>query len=337
MRTTSGPPLERLGFIALLRLAPWGQGILPHERTFPQAKADRLALLKATGMQDNPIFALFPDAQGEARRLITAWLAREPDAVYRDDDGVLHELWATSDPDQHTALAALLSARNLYIADGHHRYETALAYQAWRREQAGHPREAQPYDDTLVYLTPMDDPGAVILPAHRLVTFGRFSHPDLLTALAADFEMMPLADDNALIETLQTLPAGTPSFGLVLDQAPPVLLRLRPHADQQARLLAAHPASVAALPAAILQTLVLGPCFGISPDPQTQKAQLQFEPRASVAVEHVRAGRVQAALLTTATSMAQLRAIADAGQAAPPKATYFYPKLPSGLVLNQIE
>ncbi len=331
-----GRATERRGCIAQLRLAPWGQGILPHERTFPQAKADRLALLKATGLHDSPIFTLFQDDDGAVRQRLAFGQARPPDATYRDDRDDRHDLWRLSEPDLIADLTRLLAERTLYVADGHHRYETALAYQVWRREQTGDASSDQPHDFCLAYFAAMEDPGTVILPTHRLVTHGRrIDFDPLLQALALDFDLLPFADDKALISVLDRCLPGEPVFGLILDAQAPYLLRLRPHSAQRQVLLAAHPAEVAATPVAILQTLVLGPYFGVSVDPQTQKAQLQFEPNAAIAADHVRRGRALAALLTTPTSIAQLQTLADAGHVTPPKATYFYPKLPSGLVFSQ--
>jgi uncharacterized protein (DUF1015 family) len=330
-----GRAAERRGFIGQLRLAAWGQGILPHERTFPQAKADRLALLKATGLHDSPIFTVFQDRGGEVGRILTAAQKQPPAAAYRDDHGDVHELWRGDDPDLIAHLTALMQERTLYVADGHHRYETALAYQVWRQQEGGGEAAGRGADYCLAYFAAMEDPGLVILPTHRLVMCkGRVEAEPLLAALEADFDLLSLADEAELIAELERHLAGAAVFGLVLQNLPPYLLRLRPHPAQQRVLLADHPAPVAALPVAILQSLVLGPYFGVSADPQTQKAQLQFEPDAASAAAHVRAGRAAAALLTRPTSLIQLRRLADAGCVAPPKATYFYPKLPSGLVFS---
>lgn len=336
-RLANGQIAERRGLIAHLRLAPWGDGIFPHERTFPQAKADRLALLKAAGLHDSPIFTLFRDEDGEVGRALIAAQTRPPEAGYRDDNGDRHELWRADDPDLVAYLVGHLQDRTLYVADGHHRYETALAYQFWRRQQVGDAGDGQAYDYCLAYFAAMEDPGMVILPTHRLVMQGRrMDLGQLLDLLAADFDLLPFASDMELIASLEAHPVGAAVFGLVLDGLPPYLLRLRPHPAQRRLLLAEHPAPVADLPVAILQTLVLGPCFGISSDPQMQKSQLQFEPNAAAAAGSVRNGRARAALLTRPTSMAQLRDLADAGCVAPPKATYFYPKLPSGLVFSRV-
>ena len=228
-----------------------------------------------------------------------------------------------------------MSTHVLYVADGHHRYETALAYQSWRRYQEDNPVVGRPYDYCLAYFASMDDPGTVILPTHRLVTHGRRSDSGhLVASLGADFDVLPFADDEALITTLASRPAGEATFGLIVENGAPCLLRLRPSDHQRALLQAEYGPVVAGLPVAVLQALVLGPCFGVSSDPQTQKAQLQFEPDAGVAAAHVRAGRAQAALLTTPTGMDQLAAVADSGTVAPPKATYTHTHTACGIGLQ---
>jgi uncharacterized protein (DUF1015 family) len=332
-RLPDGQVLERRGLIAALRLAPWGEGIFPHERTFPQAKADRLALLKAIGLEDSPIFTLTPDPDGALRDHLQTAMARSPDLVYHDGEGTRHALWQETNPSLVSALCRLLADRPLYVADGHHRYETALAYRVWQQEQAP---TGDAHDNCLAYVAALEDPGVIILPTHRLIVQAPGLDPERLFAdLAADFDRVPLATDEALIATLGREPPGTPVFGLILPGIAPQLLRLRPHPAQRRVLLAAYPEPVAALPTAVLQALILGPHFGIPDNPAVQKKLLRFTADARTALAQVREGLAAAAVLTTPTSLAQLRTLADAGCVAPPKSTYFYPKLPSGLVFYQ--
>lgn len=334
-RLPDGGERERRGLIAALRLAPWGEGILPHERTFPQAKADRLALLKAIGLEDSPIFTLAPDPDGALRDHLRTAMARPPDRVYHDEEGTRHALWQETDPALIAALCHRLADRTLYVADGHHRYETALVYQVWRQEQISTAADAE-HDFCLAYVAALEDPGVVILPTHRLLVHAPPFDPErFLAALAADFDRVPLADDEALVAAIGSEAPGAPVFGLILAGMAPQLLRLRPHPAQRRVLLAAYPEPVAALPTAILQALILGPHFGIGSDPAIQKTQLRFTADARAAVAHVRTGRGPAAVLTTPTSPEQLRRLADARCVAPPKSTYFYPKLPAGLVFYQ--
>lgn len=361
-----GCTATRSGLIFRLRLAPWGEGILPHERTFPAAKADRLALTIATGAQGSPIFLLYSDPAGAALASMEAAAGqRAADACYRDEDGVEHELWAVTDAAALAGLTAALAPKTFYLADGHHRYETALSYQRWRRggglpaapapapltSWQGVPRftpippappaAPQPFDAAWVYATAMEDPGLTILPTHRCIhDLPGFDAEQLLAGLRRDFVVTPLEDEDALktLDFFGRSPTSGTSFTLLLPGQPAgYLLEMRADPATIARLHADYPPTVAAVDVAALQSLALGPLLGIDPDPTELKRFVAFTPNTSEAMEGVRAGRYQAAFLVHATPLAQLQAVSDAGEVMPPKATYFYPKLPAGLVINCVE
>ncbi len=368
-RLPDGQEATRAGLIFRLRLAPWGEGILPHERTFPAAKADRLALTMATGAQCSPIFLLYADPAGAAQAPLTAAAAgRQPDAAYCDSDGVEHTLWAVTEPAALAAAAAALETKTFYIADGHHRYETALNYQRWRRggglpdvpapaplsswqelpnsAQAGPapPDAAQPFDTAWVYAACLEDPGVAILPTHRcLHDLPGIESARLLAGLDEHFIVTPVEED-ATLKTLdffgRSPTSGTSgtTFALALSGQPGgYRLELRDDPATRARLLADYPPAVAAVDVAVLQSLALGPLLGIDADPTELKRFVAFTPSAAEAIDGVRAGRYQAAFLVHSTPLAQLQAVSDADQVMPPKATYFYPKLPAGLLINCLE
>jgi uncharacterized protein (DUF1015 family) len=359
----------RSGMIFRLRLAPWGEGILPHERTFPAAKADRLALTIATGAQCSPIFLLYSDPAGQAQGPVAAAAERQaPDGVYRDQDGVEHTLWAVTDPAALAAATAALEPKTFYIADGHHRYETALNYQRWRRggglpdapapvplrRWQGVPNYAPippappdapgaplPFDTAWVYAACIDDPGLAILATHRCIhDLPGFDAEGLLAGLAEHFVVTPVEDDAALkkLDFFGRSPTSGTAFALLLPGQPGgYLLEMRDDPATAARLHADYPPVVAAVDVAALQSLALGPLLGIDPDPAQLKRFMAFTPSSAEAIEGVRASRYQAAFLVNPTPLAQLQAVSDAGQVMPPKATYFYPKLPAGLVINYLE
>jgi uncharacterized protein (DUF1015 family) len=361
-----GQAATRSGLIFRLRLAPWGDGILPHERTFPAAKADRLALTIATGAQCSPIFLLYSDPAGQAQAPLAAVAEqRAPDAVYNDDDGVKHVLWAMTEPAALAAVTAALEPKTFYIADGHHRYETALNYQRWRR--GGGPPDApaptplsgwqgvpnyvptpppppaalHPFDAAWVYAACMEDLGVAILPTHRCIyDLSDIDAGRLLAGLEQHFVVTPVEDEAALkkLDFFRRSPTSETTFALALPGEPgSFLLQLRDDPATTARLHADYPPVVAAVDVAVLQSLVLGPLLGIDADPAGMKRFVAFTPSAVEAVEGVRAGRFQAAFLVNPTPLAQLQAVSDAGEVMPPKATYFYPKLPAGLVINCLE
>jgi uncharacterized protein (DUF1015 family) len=358
-----GQAATRSGLIFRLRLAPRGRGILPHERTFPAAKADRLALTIATGAQCSPIFLLYSDPEGQAQTPVAAAAERRaPDAVYRDEDGVEHTLWAVTDPAALAAATAALEPKTFYIADGHHRYETALNYQRWRRggglpaapapaplsSWQGVPSYAPippappeiplPLDTAWVYAACIEDPGLAILATHRCIhDLPGFDAERLLAGLAEHFVVTPVEDAAALekLDFFGRSPTSRSAFALLLPGQPGgYLLEMRDDPATTARLYADYPPVAAAVDVAALQSLVLGPLLGIDADPAGLKRFVAFTPNAAEAVEGVRAGRYQAAFLVDPTPLAQLQAVSDAGEVMPPKATYFYPKLPAGLVIN---
>lgn len=357
-----GRTATRRGLVFRLLATPWGEGVLPHERTFPTAKADRLALLIATGSQCSPIFLLYSDPAGEAQAPILAEAAeRPPEAVYCDDEGVEHRLWAVTAPEAIAAAAATLASRTFYVADGHHRYETALNYRRWRRTGAlpamsapppltaweqlpGFDRglqepspDPQPFDYAWVYAARLEDPGLIILPTHRCVhSVAGFDAHALLNGLRRYFTVSPAPDEAMLEAALAQAAPTVPRFGLALPGAR-YLLELQPSAEATALLHAAHHPTVAAVDVAVLQTLVLGPLLGIASDPAQMKEHVAFTPSAAEALKGLAAGRYQAVFLVNPTPLSQLQAVSEAGQVMPPKATYFYPKLPSGLVINVLD
>lgn len=355
---------SRTGLIARLRLAPWGEGILRHERTFPAAKADRLALTIATRSQFSPIFALYSDPSGDVQAVLHAACHRPPDSVLNDDDGVSHALWAVTEQDCLEATAAALAERTFYIADGHHRYETALNYQRFRRtgvlpdspppnplssweavpgyRQGAGTRpggQLEAFDYTWSYFACMEDPGVSILPTHRCVHgVDGFDAQKLMEHLRVRFDLMRVADDHALLDALHQFPSGEHAYALVLPgDRPGYLLRLRPDARIAELLHKADHPTVAAIDVAALQTLVFEPLLGIGRDVNAQKRHLRTLPGSFQAIAEARAGICQAVFLVNPTTLEQLRTASEAGQVMPPKATYFYPKLPSGLVINCVE
>ncbi len=361
-----GRPATRSGMVFRLRLAPWGQGILPHERTFPAAKADRLALTIAAGAQCSPIFLLYSDPAGQAQGpMVAAADQRAPDAVYCDEEGVEHALWAVTDPAALAAATGVLEPKTFYVADGHHRYETALSYQRWRRggglpdapapaplsSWQGVPNYAPmppappeislPFDTAWVYAACIEDPGLAILPTHRCIhDLPGFDGERLLAGLDEHFVVTPVEDAAAIEKPgfFRRNPVSGTTFTLLLPGEPTgYLLEMRDDPATAARLHVDYPPVVAAVDVAALQSLALGPLLGIDADPAQLKRFVAFTPSAAEAIDGVRAGRYQAAFLVNPTPLAQLQAVSDAGEVMPPKATYFYPKLPAGLVINCLE
>jgi uncharacterized protein (DUF1015 family) len=302
----------RDGVLCRLRLEPFSSGIVrPHERTFPGPKADRLAVLRATGAHLSPIFGLYARPGERIADVLGAAAASAPEVEITDDAGHAHRLWRITDSAAIARFAAALAGETIFIADGHHRYETALAY---RDEQGGAGATAY----VLAFLANMEEDGLVILPTHRLVRGPlRLGAAALEAALCRVGRVEPLA-------TGVPRPAG--AIDVVL---PDRRLRVHPGPDARAAL-APLPPAVRALDVAVLHGAILGPLLGVAAD------ALAFTHDDAEAVAAVETGQAAAAFLLNPPSVAAVRAVCLAGELMPEKSTYFYPKLASGLVFDLV-
>ncbi len=298
--TIGGARATRRGIFVALRLHPLDEGVvLPHEHTFPKAKADRLELMQATHANTSPIFGLAEI--GSAVSALTPFAHEIARAAVDEDE---HRLAWVTNPDAVAAFAAALRDTRVYIADGHHRYETALAY------ADGTPRDS-PERFTLVSLTALDDPGVRILATHRLVRGHRAA---LDKAVAAAFDASSI-DAGALGDT-------QPGIVLARDGR---FTRLEPKAGADRSRM---PAAWRELPVALAEELLLRAA-------RDAGADVTYEHDAARVIAQAR-GDVSAVLLR-AISPATLRAVSDAGERMPQKTTYFYPKVPAGLVIRTLE
>ena len=300
--SVGGASATRRGVFVALRLhAPEEGVVLPHEHTFPKAKADRLELLRATRLNTSPIFGLVDDAKAVA--------ALEPsahDVAKASADGSEHRLrWVTS-PDAVAAFTDALREARVYIADGHHRYETALTYADERRAPADAPERF-----VLTSLTSLDDPGVRIFSTHRLV---RGASSALDAAAARSFERSPV--DRGALGDVQ------PGIVLVHDGR---FSRLEPRADADRSRM---PSAWRDLPVALAEELLLK-------DVRAAGAEVEYEHDTDRAIAGAR-GDVTAVLIR-AVEPATLRAVSDAGERMPQKTTYFYPKVPAGLVIRPVD
>ncbi len=326
---------ERIGFIAAVRLQPWGQGIHPHEHTRASDRADRLRHMQALSAQMSPVFGLFSDPQGEVEPLLSC--PGDPLLAETQIDGVTHSFWRITDPQTLAALQSFLAPREIVIADGHHRYETALAYQTERRAAEGDPAEIRPYDYVMMYLTRAEAPGLTILPTHRLLLGEEAVDEEaLLHALHTDFELRPLWDKARWRQALAEAAQGSVALGLVLPHMGTFVLRLR----DAARLAAAAPEAppeLRSLDVTILQKLILEPLMDISAESLAAGERVHYTIDAHQAIAAVARGEAQAAFLLNPTSVQQVWQAACHGLTMPQKSTYFYPKLLTGLVFRPLD
>jgi uncharacterized protein (DUF1015 family) len=326
---------EVRGILARLRLEPWGPAIRPHEHTMPGPKADRLGLLRATQAQLSPILVLYHDPSERYESLIERPVLEEWRA--RDGDGLLHRAAVVADD---RGLAAYLSRRRLVIADGHHRYETALAYQAEVRSGRA-ARSAEPgalaADWMMVVLVNAARESLEIRPTHRLLrTVDAERLRSVLRGPDPLFQAVPVAPE-ALGERLADLQdADAAVFGVLLDGEGWLVIGDR---DVAAERMRREPGSAPArrLDLTLLHAALLGDRLGISADAVAAGDTLAYTRSEADARGRVARGEAAAAILVRPTRLEDLTAVAAAGDVMPQKSTYFYPKLLTGLVFYPLE
>ena len=323
---------RRLAFFAAVSLSPWeARTVLPHEVTLATPKADRTALLEATRANISPIYALCDAGLPGVAALLGVAAERPPDVEVTDQAGECHRLWTVPDPGLLSALTHDLAARPLYIADGHHRYETALAY----ARKHGDTRDPEGAGYVLMAITPVDDPGLLVLPTHRLLRdleSGRLedalAHLNDVFAVRVIDDVPPAASLLvALAEAAQDRPFGLYTPGLAR------LLRARPSSG--AAMQSVEPA-LRTLDVALLQQLFFEELLGLTPDDLRRQRYVDYTRDADEALRLVDDGSHQAAVLLNAAPPTAVLEIARAGAQMPQKSTYFYPKLATGLVLRRL-
>ena len=325
-----GSARTRTGFFARVRVEEYGPGrIRPHERTHPGPKEDRLNLTRATRANLSPIFSLFPDASGGARETLGQVTEEEPFDEATDADGTRNTLWRVADPDRIAALQGALADAELLIADGHHRYETARVY----ADEIGGEGE---HRYVLMLLVALEDPGLLIFPTHRLLT-GLKDDTEKQIAIRdtarRDFDIDELSDPRELEP-----PAGNDrvSFGYMdsfFKRPFRFTLKDQSIADEA---LAGMPAPYRRLDTAVLEAIVLRGALHMSEDDISHLRGLDYSKNLDDAIERVESGAADAGFFMRATPVEQVREVAATGESMPPKSTYFYPKVPTGLVFNPL-
>jgi uncharacterized protein (DUF1015 family) len=327
----TGPDGERRtrdGVFARVRVEEYGAGrIRPHERTHPGPREDRLKLTRATRANLSPIFSLYSDPDGVARDALGPTTdAPEPWARTIDDDGTVNRLGRVDNPETIAAVQQVLAGTELLIADGHHRYETARVY----ADEIG---GEGPHRYALMCLVALQDPGLTVFPTHRLVRGLRSDqHEALADALRRDFEIVQLTDAS------QLAPAANGGVRIGYIDAhfkQPFMLTLRdPGIADRALPDRAEP--YRRLDTAVLEALVLKGALEMSDDAIDHLDGLGYARDAEQALDLVRSGEYDAAFFMAPTPVERVQAVAGAGESMPPKSTYFFPKVPTGLLFNPL-
>ena len=336
--TAYGQEYSFRGVIAAVRAEPFSQGvILPHEQTLSKAKTDRFNLTCATGCNFSQIYSLFMDDERRTADKLEQLSAGAPDQTFTDKDGVTHSLWRITDEAVINDLCADFAQRKLYIADGHHRYETALNYKAHVREQSGTDAAdgELPSDYVMMMLVDMQNPGLVVFPTHRIVRdLPAFDAAELLGRLAGDFTLTDIAADCIEAELMTLYTAGKCAFALY--ETGGCHLMVLKDDSVMTRLMPDSPPALRALDVSVLHTLVLERYLGIDRENMANQINLTYTKAASEALEAVDAGRANCAFVINPTRVEEIRDVAAVGEKMPQKSTYFYPKLITGMVMRKM-
>ena len=325
----------RAGLFCALKLEPYSAGVvLPHEETRTKAKEDRLRLMRATRTNPEPIFGLFEDSRRFVARVLESLPPYQPE-MRASVDGDNHILRRITDRDVIAAIQGFLKNARVWIADGHHRYETALTYRDERRDPEADPRECRPEDYILVVLSAFEDPGMVVLPTHRLVKNVSGSRLEQLRLqLERYFEV-----SDVPLEQLAARMAGSPDsdehrFGVVLPDSA-WMLELR-DVSVMSSAVEGHADVWKRLDVSILHALALDRSLGIPMADLATTPDIGYTRDWHEAIQKVRGGEFQLAFMLNNPSADEVRRVASAGDKMPPKSTFFYPKLWSGLVMRRV-
>jgi uncharacterized protein (DUF1015 family) len=322
-----GVAQTRRGFFCRVRIEEYGPGrVRPHERTHPGPKEDRLRLTRATRANMSPIFSLYSDPAGAAWEALQPATVEAPWGEASDAEGTVHRLWRVSDSHAIAAVQAAARDSELLIADGHHRYETARAY----AEEVGGEGD---HRYVLMCLVALEDPGLTVFPTHRLVRgLDSARREALAQTLRRDFEVAEVP-----LEELAPPPGEGPlQLGYIDSQeGRPLRLTLKDQVIADAAL-PGHSEAYRRLDTGVLEALLLTGALGLSDEDISHLHDFRYARDAREALELVQSGDYDVAFLMRPTPVAQVRDVAGAGENMPPKSTYFFPKLLTGLLFNPL-
>lgn len=315
-RTSEGQK-KLAGFFGLVRIEELGNGVYPHEETHSKPKADRLNLMTACRANTSPIFSIYNSAEKKASAVVKKALEAKPYMEAEDLNGETHRLWVIDKEEDVIAIKEDMKNRDIFIADGHHRYETALEYRRIMRERHGRSISSGPYDYVLMFLANIADGDITILPTHRIV---RFVRQNTLETLSGHFEIETIPVESDIIRTMK---GKSQTFGYYhKGDAKKYLLRYKGNGMESL-----HPA-LRGLDVTILHELIFK---------ELKVSKILYEMDASTAIEKVRDSDYDAAFFLNPTKVEDVERVALSAMRMPPKSTYFYPKVMTGFIINSLE
>ncbi|UJS18948.1 MAG: DUF1015 domain-containing protein [Candidatus Jettenia sp.] len=332
--------IPRRGFIALVKLEPFDKGhIYPHEQTLSGPKIDRLKLIQACQANLSSIFALFPDENNIVDNYLSKITITKPEMDFLDDAGVKNKLWVIKEKQTIDRIVTLMGEKPLFIADGHHRYETSLTYKEQIHKERNIPRDNLPVDYVMMMCVSMGNPGLKILPAHRLVRHLKdYRFEQLLQSIKQAFQVKLLGKGSRLEDCIAKLHTETENHTFVMyvgQEDTYYTLQLNNERLWEDTFANDHP-EWKHLDTGILHGMIINKILGINSLDITSKDHVKYVKDETEAVTLVKSGQYQLAFFLKPTLIEQVKEIAMARKVMPPKSTYFYPKLITGIVINSL-
>lgn len=335
--TANGVKNKLKGFVSLVKLEEFSKGIiLPHEETLSKAKADRFNLMSETYCNFSQIYSLYMDEDHSVYSLVDGCSQGSPDMCVTDGDGTVHRMWCVSDEKVISAVSAAFEKKKLYIADGHHRYETALNFHKHLVEE-GKAVDGDLSSYISMMLVDMENPGLVVFPTHRIVRdLDKFEPEKLLAECRTYFTVAEAPTQERMNAVLKKqYDDGKKAFALYLGSGKCYIMVLDDENAVKA-LLPEKSDAYCGLDVSVLHNLVLERIFGIDKENMANQKNLTYTRSLDEALEAVDIGNADCAFILNPTKVCEIRDVALANEKMPQKSTYFYPKLTTGLVMNKI-
>jgi uncharacterized protein (DUF1015 family) len=334
-----GRTITRKGFFGVRRVEDFSEGgIKPHEKTLEGPKMDRLKLTRALACQMSPVFSLYADPAKKIDGLVAQAKQKPADIDFRTVEGERHEMWLIEDEKIHEQVDAILGNQPLFIADGHHRYETSINYRNERRKASPPGDGMEPFNYVLMYFSNMNDDGLIILPIHRaLHNLQNFKVEDLVKKLESTFAIETLGelDNAALVAKLDEAGKGHHAFAMITkDKSKSYIVKIA-H-DKWLERAQGIPSSLVGLDVTVLHRLVFEDLLGISQAAQANQENIIYWKDTTRAINETRGGACDVTFLLNSTRIGDMERVASAGEKMPQKSTYFYPKILSGLVIHPV-
>lgn len=331
-----GTTIRRKGFVALCRLEEFDKKIvLPHEKTLSKAKEDRFKLFKATRSNFSQVFTLYSDPEQNVDAIITSAYSQRP-AIDVEFEKVRNQLWVIDDPGVISKVTSEMSPKQVLIADGHHRYETGLAYRDLMRSHNPNHTGNELYNFIMMFFTNLDDEGLVIFPTHRVLhSLPSFNGNDLISKLRHDFDVEMYPTEQMMIKALGSFERF--AYGVVSKHSSKFFVaHLKNDSLLDSLVKDQLPDEVKRLDVVLLHNYIIRDLLGVSQEAQEKKLNIHYIQNVHECVGEIAGGTSDIAFFVNPTKIEQVRAVSKSGNTMPQKSTFFYPKLISGLLINKM-